>query len=260
MASLADQDSFRQQHEIPADLDFQPRGAMITFPTPDGKPASAYLMASTDPARPWLLVIHEWWGLNDHIRREAEHLFDSLGVNVLALDLYDGQVASDRDQAGQLMQSRDPRRLESIIKGALDHCGPNAVISTIGWCFGGGWSLRASILAGTRSKGCVMYYGMPVEKAADLMPLQAEVLGLFASQDEWINEDVVRKFDALCEATGKRFSYTFYNADHAFANPSSPRYNSTAATDASTRQEISPPQSSSTANATSLAFLRNKLR
>ena len=80
---------------------------------------------------------------------------------------------------------------------------------------------------------------------AELRPLQAEVLGLFASQDEWINEDVVRKFDALCEATGKRFSYTFYNADHAFANPSSPRYNSTAATDA---------------NATALAFLRNKLR
>ena len=166
-------------------------------------------------------------------------------MNVMALDLYDGKVATDRDQAGQLMQSRDPKRLEMIINGGLNRCGPDTDIATIGWCFGGGWSLRASILAGSRSKACVMYYGMPVEKAADLVPLQAEVLGLFASQDEWINEEVVRRFDALCAATGKRFTYTFYNADHAFANPSSPRYNSNAATDA---------------NATARAFLRNKLR
>ncbi len=245
MAKFTTDDTFKTAHEIPEELDFEGRGEMVGFPTPDGKEGHAYVLHPSAPSNKHLLVIHEWWGLNDHIKQEAERLFDSLGVHVWALDLYDGQVAADRETAGSLMQSRVQERLESIIRGALDQCGPSARIATTGWCFGGGWSLRASILAGDRSTGCVIYYGMPVENARELAPLKAEVLGLFASQDKWINAEVVRKFAALCQATGKTFTYHFYEADHAFANPSSPRFDEASAQDA---------------NHQSLTFLRNKLQ
>lgn len=245
MAKFTTDESFKGVHEIPENLDFQPRGEMVSFPTADGKEGQAYVLRSTAPSTKHLIVIHEWWGLNDHVKLEAEHLFDSLGVNVWALDLYDGQVAQDRESAGNLMQSREQVRLETIIRGAMDQWGPQARVATIGWCFGGGWSLRASILAGEKSVGCVMYYGMPVESAADLVPLKADVLGLFASKDQWINAEVVRKFAALCQATGKKFDYHFYDADHAFANPSSPRYNDAAAQEA---------------NGLALSFLKQKLR
>ncbi|MCF8238283.1 MAG: dienelactone hydrolase family protein [Saprospiraceae bacterium] len=245
MAKFTTDDSFSKAHEIPEELDFQGRGEMISFPTSDGKEGHAYVLHPSAPSNKHLLVIHEWWGLNDHIKQEAERLFDSLGVHVWALDLYDGQVATDQETAGKLMESRDQKRLEAIISGALAQFGATAKIATTGWCFGGGWSLRASILAGDRATGCVMYYGMPVENAKDLVPLKAEMLGLFASQDKWINAEVVRKFAALCQATGKTFTYHFFDADHAFANPSSPRFD-----EASARE----------ANELSLTFLRNKLR
>ncbi len=245
MAKFTTDDSFNGAHEIPEILDFKPRGEMVAFTTTDGNDGHAYVLRTSSPSSKHLIVIHEWWGLNDYIKQEAERLFDSLGVNVWALDLYDGQVATDRETAGQLMESREQARLEAIMRGAIAQWSPQASIATIGWCFGGGWSLRASILAGERSRGCVMYYGMPVESAADLVPLKAEVLGLFANKDQWINAEVVRKFAALCQATGKTFTYHFYDADHAFANPSSPRYNDKAAQEA---------------NALALSFLKQKLR
>ncbi len=245
MAKFTNDGSFKNAHEIPEELDFDGRGEMITFPTSGSEEGQAYVLRTSSPSNKHLFVIHEWWGLNDHIKQEAERLFDSLNVNVWALDLYDGQVATDRETAGTLMQSRSEERLKAIISGALTQCGPSAKIATTGWCFGGGWSLRASILAGDQSVGCVIYYGMPVENAKDLVPLKAEVLGLFADQDKWINAEVVRKFAGLCQATGKTFTYHFYEADHAFANPSSPRFD-----EASARQ----------ANELSMNFLRNKLR
>lgn len=245
MAKFTTDKSFKDAHEIPEELDVHPRGELVTFPTADGKEGHAYVLRSTAPSAKHLIVIHEWWGLNDHIKQEAERLFDSLGVHVWAIDLYDGQVATTREEAGTLMQTRKQERLEAILRGALDQWGPDAQVATIGWCFGGGWSLRASILAGERSEGCVIYYGMPVETATELVPLKAEVLGLFASRDQWINAEVVRKFAALCQATGKTFTYHFYDADHAFANPSSPRFDEPAAQEA---------------NALVLSFLKQKLR
>ena len=85
---------------------------------------------------------------------------------------------------------------------------------------------------------------MPVEKAEELAPLKAEVLGIFGEKDKWINPDVVKKFDALAKATGKDFKYKIFDADHAFANPSSPRYVEAAAQEA---------------NAMVLDFLKEKL-
>jgi carboxymethylenebutenolidase len=105
--------------------------------------------------------------------------------------------------------------------------------------------LRSSILAGERGAGCVIYYGMPVEKASELAPLKADVLGIFAKKDGWINDKVVNKFEGLAKATGKKLEVQWYDADHAFANPSSPRYNEQAAREA---------------NKKTLVFLRNSFK
>jgi carboxymethylenebutenolidase len=232
MEQFADDQEFKDAHETPEEIGYQGKGEMIEFPA-EGQAGLAYGIMTEEPSDKYLLVIHEWWGLNDHIKQEADRLFAELGdVNVLALDLYDGQATADRDEAGKIMNSREEDRLNAIIKGAIAFAGEEAEIGTIGWCFGGGWSLRASILAGEKSNACVMYYGMPVQDAKQLAPLEAPVLGIFAKKDGWINEEVIGNFENLAQATGKDLEVKWYDADHAFANPSSPRYNEAAAQEA----------------------------
>lgn len=225
MARFAEDTTFKEAHDEPEDFEFQAKGQMIEYNTPDGKKASAYALMPEGETSNYLLVIHEWWGLNDHIKREAERLFDTLNnVKVLALDMYDGKVATTQDEAGKYMEAMSEERGRAIVKGALNYAGDNAEIATIGWCFGGGWSLQASIMAGNRGKACVMYYGMPVQNAKDLAPLEAPILGIFAEKDGWINPEVVKKFQELAKATGKDLEVHSFNADHAFANPSNPNY------------------------------------
>ena len=245
MAEFTTDKAFKEAHETPKKLDFQGKGTSITFDTPDGKKGSAYAILSQEPTTKYLFVIHEWWGLNDHIKREAERLFDSLdNVSVLALDIYDGNVANNREDAGKYMRAVQQERAEAIIKGAIAYAGEGASFGAIGWCFGGGWSLRSSILAGNKSKACVIYYGMPVKKATEIAPLKADVLGIFAKNEKWINPDVVAAFEALAKATAKNLEVYSFDADHAFANPSSERYNKQAAQEA---------------NRLALEFLRKRL-
>lgn len=225
MAQFAEDSTFKEAHDEPEDFEFQAKGEMMQYNTPDGKKASAYALMPEGETNKYLLVIHEWWGLNDHIKREAERLYDTLdNVAVLALDMYDGKVATNQDEAGKFMQEMSEERGQSIVKGALNLAGKGAKIATIGWCFGGGWSLQASIMAGNQGEACVMYYGMPVQNAKELAPLQAPILGIFAEKDGWISPEVVKKFQDLAKATGKDLEVHQFNADHAFANPSNPNY------------------------------------
>jgi carboxymethylenebutenolidase len=181
----------------------------------------------------WIFVFQEWWGLNDHIKREAEKLFNDLGnVNVIALDMYDGKVATDRENAGAYMQGFKQERGDQIIQGALALAGKDAKVGTIGWCFGGGQSILASLLAGKQAAACVMYYGMPVEDVAKLKTLQCDVLNIWPTQDKWINKDVMDRFEANMKAAGKHLTIKSYDADHAFANPSNPGFQEANATDA----------------------------
>jgi carboxymethylenebutenolidase len=233
MSQFADDAQFQAAHDTPEATAFQPKGEMIQFDTPDGQSGSAYALIPEDATDRYLFVVQEWWGLNDHIKQEAEQLFDALdGVAVLALDMYDGKVAGTPEEAGKYMQAMSQVRGEAIVRGALAMIGKDAKIATIGWCFGGGWSLQASILAGEQSKACVMYYGMPVQNAKELAPLKAPVLGIFAKQDGWITPEVADKFAALAKATGKQVEIHQFDADHAFANPSNPKHNATAAAEA----------------------------
>lgn len=198
-------------------------GKMIQFSCPDGQKANAYLIMASKKTNNWIFVFQEWWGLNDNIKRQSEDLYKDLGnVNILALDMYDGKVAADRELAAKYMQEFKQQRGDMVIKGALEYAGKSAKVGTVGWCFGGGQSLLASLLAGKQAAACVIYYGMPVEDIATLKTLNADVLGIFASREKWITPEVVQRFESNMKAAGKKIIVKNYDADHGFANPSNP--------------------------------------
>lgn len=230
-AMLASSKKFVMSHAIPKKFHFQSNIAKaITYKTTDGKESTAYEWKAAKPSNNYLLVIHEYWGLNDYVKQQSEKLYADLGnVNVIALDLYDGKIATTREDAGKFMQAVKEDRAQAIIKGAIAYAGPKARIATIGWCFGGGWSLQTALMAGKHLAGCVMYYGMPETDVNKLKTLNADVLGNFANKDQWINPKVVAQFADNMKAAGKKLYLHQFDADHAFANPSSPASNGEAA-------------------------------
>ncbi|WP_162427498.1 dienelactone hydrolase family protein [Pontibacter pudoricolor] len=233
-AMLGSDKSFQAKHDNPLPFTLQnQKGKMVTFKTPDGKTGSAYEIKAPEKTDDYLLVFHEWWGLNDYIKQEAERLAKELGnVNVLALDLYDGRVAAEREKAVEYMQSVTPERGKAIINGAIAYAGKDPDIATIGWCFGGGWSLQAAIEAGDKAEAAVIYYGMPERDVERLKKLDAPVLGIFAKQDASITPEIVQDFEQKMKQADKKVTIKMYDAVHAFANPSNPRYDKQAAEDA----------------------------
>jgi carboxymethylenebutenolidase len=208
-------------------------GKMIRFKTPDGQEANGYMIEAKKTTNNWIFVFQEWWGLNDNIKRQSESLYKDLGnVNVLALDMYDGKLATDPKAAGQYMQEFKQDRGTAIVKGALAYAGSKAKVGTVGWCFGGGQSIQAALTAGGQAAACVMYYGMPEENLERLKTLNCDVLNIFAAKDKWINQDVVTKFEANMKAAGKKVTVKKYEADHGFANPSNAIYDKSATEDA----------------------------
>ncbi|WP_038031962.1 dienelactone hydrolase family protein [Thermonema rossianum] len=230
-AAFAADKNFNSRHESPRPYrHVSDIGKDITFPVAGGQPAHAYELRVKGPSHLWLFVFHEWWGLNDHIKKEAEKLYHDLNgqVNVLALDLYDRKVADTREEAARLMQNAQEARIRAIIRGGAAYAGKKARIATIGWCFGGGWSMQAALMLGKQARACIIYYGMPEQNVEKLKELQAPVLGIFAKQDRWITPEVVKTFEQAMQEAGKSVEVHLYDADHAFANPSNPRYQSEA--------------------------------
>ncbi len=211
-------------------------GEMVSFPCADGQQASAYFLKAKKPSKKYLLVYQEWWGLNDHIKKQADTFYKDLNesVNVMAIDMYDGKVATNPQDAGKLMGSADAARLEAIIKGAQAYAGSKAKFGSVGWCFGGGLSLKSAILAGKQAKACVMYYGMPEKELSQLKKLKTDVLGLFAAREKWISPAVVKEFEDNMAKAGKKLEVHNFDAEHAFANPSNPIYDANAAAEAYT--------------------------
>lgn len=225
-ASFVSDKSFVNKHEEPLAYTFEGEGQKVTFKTPDGKEGSGWEIKAKKKSKNYIFVIHEWWGLNDYVKKESENIANALGnANVIALDLYDGQVATTREEAGKYMQSVKSERAQAIIKGAMEYVGKKAKIGTIGWCFGGGWSLQASMLLGKQAKACVIYYGMPEKDIEKLKTLNPDVLGIFAAQEQWISPKVVGEFEENMKKAGKKVTIKSFDADHAFANPSNPKYN-----------------------------------
>jgi carboxymethylenebutenolidase len=152
-------------------------------------------------------------------------------VNVIALDMYDGQVTTNPQEAGKLMQGTQEDRLVAIVRGAQTLAGVNARIANVGWCFGGAWSLRSALITGQQNIGSVMYYGMPVRDVEQLKNLNSDVLGLFATE-QYISEEIIKDFAAKMDEAGKKLTYKIFPAVHGFSNPSNPKYDAKASSEA----------------------------
>jgi carboxymethylenebutenolidase len=230
---MASDDAFLALHESPKPYKHKSEeGKMVKFTTPDGTDAQAFVLMAKEPSKNYLFVFQEWWGLNDHIKREAERLYNDLGnVNVMALDLYDGQVADNPQDARNYMMGAKRERIEAIIEGARKLAGDNARIYTIGWCFGGMWSLQASLLLKDQAAGTIIYYGMPEQDIEKLKTLKSDVLGVFAAKERSINTQVVDLFKENMQKAGRPLEVHSYDAEHGFANPSNP-YHDKEASDA----------------------------
>ena len=231
-ASFASDPLFRSMHPDPLNTELTKKGKMVEFPVAGGVNGHAFFVKSRRKTNKYLMLFHEWWGLNDYIKNEAAMWSKELGVHVLAVDLYDGKMATTAEDAGKLMQGNDPARSLAIISGAAQFAGDKADFRTMGWCFGGGWSLQAALQLKEKAKGCVMYYGMPEQDVQKLKTLSTDVVFIHPELDKWITAEMAGGFEANMKSAGKSAMVYHYPADHAFANPSSPRYNEKAAKEA----------------------------
>jgi carboxymethylenebutenolidase len=230
----ASQMDFANLHPSPKSVSNEGQlGKMIKFFSQDGNDASAYFIPAKKKSNKWLIVIQEWWGLNDNIKAEADKYYSDLDdFNILAVDMYDGKVAMTRDSAMKLMSSANMDRMVNIIKAAIKHTGSNSSIYTLGWCFGGMWSLQTTILAGAQAKGCVMYYGRPESNMEKLKSINCDVIGFFGKKDQSPSQAMVDEFEKNMKAAGKYLNRNDYDAGHGFANPSNPSFVEAARDDA----------------------------
>ena len=197
----------------------------VSIEVPDvGSVNAALAVPATTPA-PAVILIHEWWGLNDQIKAVAAE-FANQGYVALAVDLYDGKVATAPEDAQAYMGAVDGAAATATLGAWFDwlkaHDAASGPIGTVGWCFGGGWSLNASLVRPVDAT--VIYYGNVAKSAEELAALSGPVLGHFAEQDEWINHDMVAGFEQAMDAAGKTYTTHWYSANHAFANPTSAAY------------------------------------
>jgi carboxymethylenebutenolidase len=214
-------------------------GKTISYGKVGGVPVAGYLVRpkKAQGRLPGLIVIHEWWGLNDNVRDEAARLAAE-GYVVLAVDLYAGKLATQPPEAMKLSQqlTANPGPAEETLRAAyawLDSVEKAPRIGTIGWCLGGRWSLRTALLLPDQVDATVIYYGTVKADEAELARLQMPILGLFASKDRIVPVPTVMAFEATMKRLGKDVDIHMYEgADHAFANPSGTAYEPRAAEDA----------------------------
>lgn len=224
---------FMKLHELRGDAAPELHGVAV-----DVSGARGYLAlpAGQKPPLAGIVVIHEWWGLNDHVKHWADRLAAE-GYAALAIDLYGGVVATTPEAALAALKGVDETKARTTLLAAHRFLAEDARVratrrACIGWCFGGSQSL-ALALAAPDLDACVLYYGSQlVTDPAQLADLHAPLLCIFGSRDKSIPAEKIRAFDAALNAAQKPHEILTYDAEHAFANPSNPKYDSTHAADA----------------------------
>jgi carboxymethylenebutenolidase len=172
---------------------------------------------------PAIIVIHEWWGLNDWVKEQASKLADQ-GYEALAIDLYRGKVAATPDEAHEIMRGVPEDRAKRDLGAAFDYLAsqPNVKknrIGAIGWCMGGGYSLDVALEEPTLAADVINYGHLATDPDA-LKKINAPILGLFGAQDKGITPDDVHKFESQMKQLGKTIDVKIYDdAGHAFENP-----------------------------------------
>lgn len=172
---------------------------------------------------PALVVIHEWWGLNDWVKDEASKLAEQ-GYVALAIDLYRGKVATTPEEAHEIMRGVPSDRANRDLLAASwflrsqKNVNP-AKVGAIGWCMGGGYALDLAI-ADPKLKAAVINYGHLASDQATLQKINAAILGIFGGRDKGIPPADVNKFEADLKALGKPVEIKIFpDAGHAFENP-----------------------------------------
>jgi carboxymethylenebutenolidase len=196
--------------------------------------SAAYVAKPKGKAHGAILLTHEWWGLTDWVKHMADELAGQ-GYLALAVDLYKGKVTADPKEAQALMQAKDEKWGDAVEEAGLEWLksnGGGVKVGTIGWCMGGGESLKASLNDPKDVAATVMFYGFPVTDVDKLKALHGPVLGLWANEDKMITPTVVAGFDKALTDAGVKHEFHAYDAGHGFANPSSGAYKSAAAKDA----------------------------
>jgi len=172
---------------------------------------------------PALIVIHEWWGLNDWVKEQASKLSDQ-GYVALALDLYRGKVATTPDMAHEIMRGVPEDRAKRDLHAAFEYLASQPQvkkdrIGAIGWCMGGGYSLDVALQEPTLAADVINYGHLATDPEA-LKKINAPILGLFGAQDHGIPPPDVRKFGEVLNQMGKKIEIKIYDdAGHAFENP-----------------------------------------
>ncbi|HUI50506.1 MAG TPA: dienelactone hydrolase family protein [Terriglobales bacterium] len=217
-----------------------PKTETVSYKSGDDTVTSYLALPSGGGKHPAIVVIHEWWGLNDWVKEQAQK-FAEQGYVALAVDLYRGKVAANPDDAHILMRGlpddRGIRDLEAAFAYLSSRPDVNPTkIGSIGWCMGGSWSIKLAVDQ-PKLAACVVNYGWLPSDAALIAKIKAPVLGNFGAEDQGIPPKDVKAFETAMKADGKTADVKIYDgAGHAFENPNNQQgYRPEAAADAMQR-------------------------
>lgn len=196
-------------------------GQMIEFNRPDGGRTQGYF-ADAGANAPGVILIQEWWGLNDHIKNLADRLA-AAGFSTLAPDLYRGRLTSSTDEASHMMNNLDfADATHQDLRGAVDHLAQRGQpVGVTGFCMGGALTVAAAVhLLGVSAASC--FYGIPPATFADPAQIRIPFQGHFATRDDWCTPAVVAELESAMKAAGQQPDIHHYEADHAFMNKTRP--------------------------------------
>jgi carboxymethylenebutenolidase len=202
---------------------FAADGKSVSYKSGDENVQGVLYAPSGNGPFPALIVIHEWWGLNDWVKEQASKLADQ-GYVTLAIDLYRGKVATTPDMAHEIMRGVPDDRAARDLHAAVEFLAAQSNVSknkigVIGWCMGGGYALNAALHESTL-KAAVINYGHLATDPAQLASINAAILGIFGGKDRGIPVDDVNKFADALKKAGKKVEIKIYpDAGHAFENP-----------------------------------------
>lgn len=206
-------------------------GSTIEFARPDGGRTKGYL-ATAGQGRPGIVVIQEWWGLNDQICGVADR-FARAGYNALAPDLYKGRLAVKPDEANHLMSSLNfPDATHQDLRGAAQHLAAGSgKVAVMGFCMGGALAIAAAVHIPDLA-AAVPFYGIPPKEFADPANIRIPLQGHFANQDDWCTPAAVDQLETALSQAGTPHEIHRYEAAHAFANERSLAYDVDSANEA----------------------------
>jgi carboxymethylenebutenolidase len=205
-------------------------GQNVTFKRPDGNDCNGYLATpSAGDKAPGVVVIQEWWGLNDQIKGVADKL-SAIGYRALVPDLYKGKVALDVAEAKHMMTNLNfADAATQDVRGAAQYLKQSsAKVGVVGFCMGGALTVLAAMYV-PEANACSSWYGFPPEEAGDVRNIRTPLQLHLAEKDQSFPPEAARAFLAKLKEGNVPHEVYWYNAGHAFFNENGPTYNPEAA-------------------------------